>query len=456
MKKALIKIYQFLGSLKFAVIVILFLAILSAIGTFVETRYNAEIAKKLVYDSPWMAATMIGMVFSLTLSAIQRIPWQRKHIPFLVVHSGIIIIIIGSVITKEFGLDGSMVLPLNDKENFVLLPNTDLSIFSSFDGQNYSLLWGGEVDFFLDSPKDNPIVVRTQDDPIEIVDYIPFATAQEKYVEVQDSREGPAIRFQLKNQMVEVSEWMHLRAGNGVEYNLGPAKVVLTKGFYDHKLGESVIAIRPERADKAAYYWVYSKDGEVQEGKITQGDVIQTGWMGLEFKLLKVYQYSRREMEFTEQKYPSEVTTSAVKVKYGDQERWMQLNSVTRFFSDTAAYVLTYGNRRVDIGFPIFLKDFRLGNYPGLKKAMSYESEVMVPDKGNVVISMNEPLKLRGYTFYQASFNQDRMGATLNSVLSVNYDPGRGLKYFGSILLVAGSILLFYFRKYYTQKKVSA
>jgi hypothetical protein len=57
---------------------------------------------------------------------------------------------------------------------------------------------------------------------------------------------------------------------------------------------------------------------------------------------------------------------------------------------------------------------------------------------------MNEPLKYRGLTFYQASFQQDTDGTPIASILSVNYDPGRWIKYLGSLILTLGTVLLFY------------
>jgi len=65
---------------------------------------------------------------------------------------------------------------------------------------------------------------------------------------------------------------------------------------------------------------------------------------------------------------------------------------------------------------------------------------------------MNEPLKHNGYTFYQSSFQENKMGEPIASVLSVNYDPGRWIKYFGSLCIVLGSIMLFYFKKFGTKQ----
>ncbi len=40
-------------------------------------------------------------------------------------------------------------------------------------------------------------------------------------------------------------------------------------------------------------------------------------------------------------------------------------------------------------------------------------------------------------------------GELFLSWLTVNYDPGRGLKYFGSLMIVAGIATMFYMRAYF-------
>ncbi|MCB0379326.1 MAG: cytochrome c biogenesis protein ResB, partial [Bdellovibrionales bacterium] len=102
------------------------------------------------------------------------------------------------------------------------------------------------------------------------------------------------------------------------------------------------------------------------------------------------------------------------------------------------------------LGFQLKLEDFRVGRYQGTRRAASYESDVSIVDKdapeGKITISMNEPLKYKGFTFYQSSFQEDEMGRPTVSILSVNRDPGRPWKYVGSLLLVFGIIHLFWFK----------
>jgi cytochrome c biogenesis protein ResB len=61
---------------------------------------------------------------------------------------------------------------------------------------------------------------------------------------------------------------------------------------------------------------------------------------------------------------------------------------------------------------------------------------------------MNNPLKLNGFTFYQASFQENKQGQATTSILSVNRDPGRWMKYLGSLFIVLGTVVMFYFKRY--------
>jgi hypothetical protein len=59
---------------------------------------------------------------------------------------------------------------------------------------------------------------------------------------------------------------------------------------------------------------------------------------------------------------------------------------------------------------------------------------------------------MEGYTFYQASYIPDQPRPTV-TILSVNYDPGRFLKYSGSILLILGSVMLYLMKVIQKRKK---
>lgn len=91
--------------------------------------------------------------------------------------------------------------------------------------------------------------------------------------------------------------------------------------------------------------------------------------------------------------------------------------------------------------FTVELLKFTLTRYPGSNSPSAYESEVLVHVDGATRqerIFMNNVLDVKGYRFFQASYDRDEHG----TVLSVNHDvAGRNITYTGYIGLVIGFLL---------------
>ncbi|MAF91086.1 MAG: cytochrome c biogenesis protein ResB [Bdellovibrionota bacterium] len=447
------KIFRFLGSLKMAVIVILAMAVLSAIGTFLESRYNTEFAQVLIYKSPWMYITMAFFLISVVFSAVERLPWKRRHIPFLVAHVGLIMLVFGSYITQQVGLDGTLTIPLDGKASLVSITPKDLSLYASMDGDNFRSLYEKEVEFISNPPSEQGISIPTDQGRIEVVDYFPFAVPERKIIETDKDWDRPGIRFLLKNPNVNFSDWLVLDRPI-VRQDLGPVLLIFSQE-QDEKYFPKKNTIYFYMEDQQVKVKVFKalNDRAVTKADLNLGKAVEMPWMGMKLSLLNFYPHARRIVEYQKRDYPSGITTSALKVKYRDEFHYLGLNSILKFFNDSTAYILSWGNRQIELGFPVQLKKFEMDKYMGTNRAASYASTVVVPELGEVKISMNEPLKYKGYTFYQASFQQDENGAPNASILSVNKDPGRIWKYLGSLLICVGSVMLFYMRKYYAQKK---
>ncbi|MBL7684473.1 MAG: hypothetical protein JNK65_00350, partial [Deltaproteobacteria bacterium] len=102
--------FKFLSSLKLAVIVLLGLAYILALGTIYESLYGTAVAKERVYGTIWFTLVLFFLGVNVLCAALSRLPWKKHHIGFVVTHAGIIIILVGSVITQQWGIDGSMAL----------------------------------------------------------------------------------------------------------------------------------------------------------------------------------------------------------------------------------------------------------------------------------------------------------------------------------------------------------
>jgi len=86
------------------------------------------------------------------------------------------------------------------------------------------------------------------------------------------------------------------------------------------------------------------------------------------------------------------------------------------------------------------LLDFVKSVHPGTDIPRSFSSRVEIAAGGarrQAVISMNRPLRYRGYTFYQSSYSEDARGGESSTFLVVR-NSGRWLPYAASALLFLG------------------
>ncbi|MCM2352504.1 MAG: cytochrome c biogenesis protein ResB [Pseudobdellovibrio sp.] len=449
------KFWKFSTSFQLGIPVLVALTILIMWGTIVESQYDAFAAEKLVYRSWMMYLTMGLLVYNLAIVVVDRMPWKSRHIPFILVHAGIILIVVGGYVTQKYGLDGSMMLPINGKNNYVQVAQTDVVVYATFDGDRYTKVFENEVDFFLNPPtEDKPFKVNLGDAEITVKKYLKYARVSKKLKKSTDANAGASVKFQLQNANVQQVETLTQNSKTKTaDVNFGPLKVVLghdvkEKGRKDRSTNEIYFNAKNETEIN---YELYRKEEmkSFKSGSIKIGDIISTGWMGLELRLLDYLPQATEEWDAVEVGRPTPLTSPALLIQFGDKTQWTLLNDVIKLFGDNEAFLFSFQNRRMDIGFPVVLKKFEMTHYDGTQKAKTYSSAVeIVPPNGNApvsgLIAMNEPLKYAGYTFYQASFNQDeKTGEPTASVLSVNLDPGRWIKYLGSLVLSLGIVWLF-------------
>lgn len=451
------KIFKFLCSLKLAVIVIVSLGAIAAVGTIMESKYDMMTAQKLVYHSPYMYFVMILLCINLIAVAVDRLPWKKRHTGFVMAHAGIIILLVGSYITHKVGVDGSMSLDIGETSRSVATNDTDLIVYKLKDLENSEKIFSQDVDFMVNSPKKHPVEIvvegEGQKDRIEIVDYMPYAKKDFQIFESDKLPDGPAVRFQLQNPFVNMVEWIVQSGSQPAKMDLGPAQVVLARESYTPQAGKNEIILIPTKNRNTISYLVFGKTGRpIKRGTVPVGGVIETGWMGLTLRVMNYYQKGRVEYEYTKLERPTPVSTAAAQVLFNGKKFWLGMNTALQLFSKDTVYFITYGNKRLDIGFNMTLDRFEVEKYQGTNRAKSYKSIVNLPKIGQQEISMNEPLKQNGFTFYQSSFQENKTGEPIASILTVNYDPGRFIKYLGCICIILGSIMLFYFKKFGVKK----
>ncbi|WP_413574790.1 cytochrome c biogenesis protein ResB [Bdellovibrio sp. HCB290] len=430
------------------------LSILICIGTIVESRYDAVAAKAFVYGSVWMNLTMGTLVLSLIAVIASRWPWQKKHAAFICAHIGVIMILVGAVITQKKGIDGTMRLIPGEKNSAVTVSETELILYRSQDGNNYEVVHSEPVDFLKHPIKsDQPFLIKTKESDIELVESVPYGLPKQNVQNSLIAQSGAGLRFQMTNNRIQTIEWLVQRnVFEKINYDMGPVLLSMG-GLWDRNLQRHEIRLVPK--DKGAQYAFYRQNEKdpAFKGEIAEGGKVVTPWMGLEFRMLRYFPKAEVKWDLEKLDHPTPQSVAALLVRQGGHENWLFLNDYLKIFTERHVYLLAYRNRQVDLGFPLELKNFKKLQYPGSTKAMAYESSVSYGDDGKeALISMNEPLQHEGFSIYQAGFDQLPNSSQFVSILSVNRDPGRILKYMGSLIMTLGILLLFYFRKQYSRK----
>jgi len=132
----------------------------------------------------------------------------------------------------------------------------------------------------------------------------------------------------------------------------------------------------------------------------------------------------------------------AVSVDVLGHEYWATNSSPLTLLVQGKKVVIEVTKETIKLPFELTLTQFKMDKDPGTNNPSTYESFVKLftgSENTTHHIYMNHPMKVQGYTFYQASYSQDDQG-NYSSTLAVNVDQGRPLKYLGSLMLVFGSI----------------
>ncbi|MCB1539217.1 MAG: cytochrome c biogenesis protein ResB [Alphaproteobacteria bacterium] len=110
--------------------------------------------------------------------------------------------------------------------------------------------------------------------------------------------------------------------------------------------------------------------------------------------------------------------------------------------SDGKTYRLALRRRENPLPFSVTLLDFERDLHPGTQLARAYRSRVRITDgkaQWESDISMNQPLRYRGYTLYQSSYLETPNGDV--SVLAVVRNAGRAFPYLSGITVCVGLVL---------------
>lgn len=138
------QLFIFLGGISFAIFLIISLAGVVILGTFLEAKTESHLyAAAYTYHHPLFALLLWLFFVNILFSSLRRWPFKKKHIPFLITHFGLLMIIGGTILKQKFGLQGHLFLVEGSGSQSVLLPYTEalyLEKKSSFPSKPHTYL----------------------------------------------------------------------------------------------------------------------------------------------------------------------------------------------------------------------------------------------------------------------------------------------------------------------------
>ena len=460
----MIQIFKFLGSLKLAVFVLIFLVISICIGTILESFYNAKVSSYYVYRANWFRIFLLGtLAINIYVSALIRFPWNISHMPFLTAHIGILSVLYGSFINYKYGIDGKLIVSENESQNMVDL---DKKILVKFDKEKikptiFNIPWFPNwVDKSLNF-----------NDDIFVDKIISSAEPVLKFKKSDVVNKNVAISIRLFSKIAGINQrfWLFSGEPSLSSNELGPARFILLTedqisdfGFDSDNIiekGSSRILFILTKENNIKYK-VFSKSkppksGIIEKNKVTKKP-IYPGWMNMRIDIEEFILNAENISTFKKAHkfYPNPVFAIYVHHKESNRSFWMHQGETIDLDKNTQ---IGFYEKKFSLPFKIYLKKFVIDKYHGSDNHMNYSSKISIIDSKNkepldYSISMNNPLHFEGYRFYQASFI-DSIPRPTTTIISVNYDPGRFFRNYGSLFIVFGIILLFVVPRSYTQLK---
>lgn len=125
---------------------LLILAALLACATIVESSYSTFVAQRFVYGAWWFSGFLVLLTVNLICSASSRFPWKKHQIGFVITHLGVVLILAGSFVTRQWGSDGQITLR-EGSQSSAFLENKPTLYYQINDGAFNAIpadfVWGG-------------------------------------------------------------------------------------------------------------------------------------------------------------------------------------------------------------------------------------------------------------------------------------------------------------------------
>ncbi len=104
------RLFRAAASLQLAISLLTLFTLCLALATFIESAYGGRIARELVYRTWWFALLLGLLAVNVLCAALKKYPWKRHQTGFLITHAGLLVLVLGGLLSALGGTEGQMVL----------------------------------------------------------------------------------------------------------------------------------------------------------------------------------------------------------------------------------------------------------------------------------------------------------------------------------------------------------
>jgi hypothetical protein len=277
-------IFEFFASLKLAVVLLAVIIVAAIAGTVYESSFDAKIARAYVYGAPWFNLWLVLLGANLACSALSRWPWRKHHLAFLITHLGIITLLIGSLIGRIWGIEGTITLFKGEPPTNRLLINERQLRVHDLDG----FVKGYPAEFLHHPPtpqRPRDLGPLASGARLSIVDYAP---AIEEKLNPKPLSDGgaPALHFAIATAMMNqhLDGWLLADDPQNGNFSMGLANIELRRGTAPMSTisngrdgspsrppSESEASPKDQATDLEESIFAFSKAPEEQIGHVRKG-----------------------------------------------------------------------------------------------------------------------------------------------------------------------------------------
>lgn len=446
------KIFSFLFSTRLMAVLFLTFAIAMGVGTFIESKYNTDTARILIYNTWWFEAIMFIFMINF-FGNIKRYQLLKKEkwATFLL-HIAFVFIILGAFITRYISYEGMMPIREGASENQIYSDKTFLTVFADGEYKGEMKRRVFEKSLLLSPVTNNDFSISGK------FDETPFEVSYSKYIMGAKEVVKPDPNGTLYLKLVEAG------AGGREEHFLkeGEVQNIHNVLFALNKPTEGAININTtgeKYTIQTPFEGEFMRMADQLKGKVTKDNVQPLMMRSLysigDIRIVFPDPAMKGKVDYESSndfKAKSHTDALVVKVKADGQEKEVMVMGSKGSVGEPKTvkigkieYSIFYGSKAYVLPFRVKLNDFIATKYPGTEKSYSaFESKVTVQDSTETFdadIYMNHVLDHKGYRFFQSSFDPDEKG----TVLSVNHDFwGTSITYLGYFMLFFGLMAIMF------------